>query len=40
MPLQKRISLVAAATVAVAVAIAVLISYFVVRDQLVGQVSK
>ena len=39
MPLQKRISLVAAATVAVAVAFAVLISYFAVRDQLVGQVS-
>jgi two-component system sensor histidine kinase MprB len=39
MSLQKRISLVAAATVAVAVAIAVLISYFVVRDQIVGQVS-
>ena len=39
MPLQKRISLVAAATVAVAVAFAVLISYFAVRDQLVGQIS-
>jgi two-component system, OmpR family, sensor histidine kinase MprB len=38
MPLQKRISLVAAAAVAVAVAIAVLISYFAVRDQLVGQI--
>ncbi|HEX3802896.1 MAG TPA: HAMP domain-containing sensor histidine kinase [Solirubrobacteraceae bacterium] len=38
MPLRKRISLVAAATVAVAVAIAVLISYFVVRDQLLTQV--
>ena len=38
MPLRRRISLVAAATVAVAVAIAVLISYFAVRDQLLGQV--
>jgi two-component system, OmpR family, sensor histidine kinase MprB len=38
MPLRKRISLVAAATVAVAVAIAILISYFAVRDELVGQI--
>lgn len=38
MPLRRRISLVAAATVAVAVAIAVLVSYFAVRNQLVGQI--
>ena len=38
MALRKRISLVAAASVAVAVAIAVLVSYFAVRDQLVGQI--
>jgi two-component system sensor histidine kinase MprB len=38
MPLRKRISLVAAASVAVAVAIAVLISYFAVKNQLVGQI--
>lgn len=37
MTLRKRISLVAAATVAVAVAIAVMISYFAVRNQMVGQ---
>jgi two-component system, OmpR family, sensor histidine kinase MprB len=39
MPLRKRISFVAAATVAVAVAIAVLVSYFAVRGQLVGQIN-
>jgi two-component system, OmpR family, sensor histidine kinase MprB len=39
MPLRKRISFVAAATVAVAVAIAVLVSYFAVRNQLVGQIN-
>jgi two-component system sensor histidine kinase MprB len=38
MPLRKRISLVAAAVVAIAVAIAVLVSYYTVRDQLTGQV--
>jgi len=38
MSLRRRISLVAAATVAVAVAIAILISYFAVRNQLVGQI--
>ncbi len=38
MPLRRRISLVAAATVALAVAIAVLISYVAVKDQLVGQI--
>jgi two-component system sensor histidine kinase MprB len=38
MPLRRRLSLVAAAAVAVAVALVVLISYFVVRDQLRGQV--
>ena len=40
MPLRKRISLVAAAAVAVAVAIACAVSYFVVRDQLLGQVDR
>jgi len=39
MTLRKRISLVAAATVAVGVAIAVLISYFAVRGQLDGQIN-
>jgi two-component system, OmpR family, sensor histidine kinase MprB len=38
MPLRRRISLVAATTVAVAVAIAVIISYFAVRDELFTQV--
>ncbi len=38
MPLRRRISLVAAATVAVAVAIAILISYFAVRNRLLSQV--
>ncbi len=38
MPLRRRISLVAAATVAAAVGIAILISYFAVRDQLFSQV--
>jgi two-component system, OmpR family, sensor histidine kinase MprB len=38
MPLHRRISLVAAATVAVAVAIAILISYFAVRQRLLSQV--
>ncbi len=38
MALRKRISLVAAATVAVAVAFAVLISYFAVRNELFNQV--
>ncbi|MCL2419425.1 MAG: HAMP domain-containing histidine kinase [Conexibacteraceae bacterium] len=38
MSLRKRITSVAAATVAVAVAIAVLVSYFVVKGQLVGQI--
>jgi two-component system sensor histidine kinase MprB len=37
MPLRRRITLVAAATVACAVGIAILISYFAVRDQLYGQ---
>ncbi|MGH2843391.1 MAG: sensor histidine kinase [Solirubrobacteraceae bacterium] len=38
MPLRRRISIVAAATVAIAVAIAVIAAYFIVRGQLVGQV--
>jgi two-component system sensor histidine kinase MprB len=38
MLLRRKISIVAAAAVAIAVAIAVLISYFVVKDQLVGQI--
>jgi two-component system sensor histidine kinase MprB len=38
MPLRRRISLVAAATVAVAVAIAIAISYFAVRDRMLSQV--
>ena len=38
MPLRRRISIIAAATVAAAVAIAVLISYFAVKDQLIGQI--
>ncbi len=38
MSLRKRLSLIAAASVAVAVLIAVLVSYLVVRDQLRGQV--
>jgi two-component system sensor histidine kinase MprB len=38
MPLRKRVSLAAAAAVAAAVAIAVIASYFVVRDQLLGQI--
>lgn len=38
MPLRKRISLVAAGTVAVAVAIAMISAYFIVRSQLVGQI--
>ncbi len=38
MPLRRRISIVAAAVVAVAVAIAVMASYFVVRGQLINQV--
>ena len=38
MSLRRRISLVAAASVAAAVAIAILISYFAVRDQLLHQV--
>jgi len=37
-PLRRRISIVAAATVAVAVAIAVIAAYFIVRSQLVGQI--
>jgi two-component system sensor histidine kinase MprB len=39
MPLRRRITLVAATTVACAVAIAILISYFAVRNQLYGQVN-
>lgn len=38
MRLRERISIIAAATVAIAVAIAVIASYFIVRGQLVGQV--
>jgi two-component system sensor histidine kinase MprB len=38
MLLRRKISIVAAAAVAIAVAIAVLISYFAVKDQLVGQI--
>ncbi len=38
MSLRRRLALIAAASVAVAVLIAVLVSYFVVRDQLRGQV--
>ena len=38
MPLRRRITLVAAATVAVAVAIAVIVSYFAVRRELFAQV--
>ena len=38
MSLRRRISLVAAATVAIAVAAAVLVSYFAVRHQMIGQV--
>ena len=38
MPLRRRITLVAATTVACAVAIAILISYFAVRHQLLGQI--
>ncbi len=38
MPLRRRITLVAALTVAVAVAIAILVSYFAVRGQLFGQI--
>jgi two-component system sensor histidine kinase MprB len=37
MPLRRRISIIAAATVAIAVAIAVLSCYFIVRGKLVGQ---
>jgi two-component system, OmpR family, sensor histidine kinase MprB len=37
-PLRRRISLVAAASVAVAVAVAVMICYFAVRDQMVSQI--
>ncbi len=39
MLLRRRISIVAAATVAVAVAVAMLISYFAVRGQLLGQIN-
>jgi two-component system sensor histidine kinase MprB len=39
MPLRRRITLVAATTVACAVAIAILISYFAVRNQLYGQIN-
>lgn len=39
MALRKRISLVAAAVVAIAVAIAVLLSYYTVRNQLTGQIN-
>ncbi|HTW11643.1 MAG TPA: HAMP domain-containing sensor histidine kinase, partial [Solirubrobacteraceae bacterium] len=39
MPLRRRISIVAATTVAVAVAVAVIASYFIVRGQLVGQIT-
>jgi two-component system, OmpR family, sensor histidine kinase MprB len=38
MPLRKRISLVAATTVAFAVAIAVIVCFIAVRDQMVGQI--
>ncbi len=38
MLLRRKISIIAAASVALAVAIAVLASYFIVRDKLVGQV--
>src|SRR5579863_9156319 len=38
MSLRRRISLVAASAVAVAVGIAVLISYFAVKNQLLGQI--
>jgi two-component system, OmpR family, sensor histidine kinase MprB len=38
MPLNRRISLVAASAVAIAVAIAVCVSYFAVRHQLLGQI--
>ncbi|MGH2861774.1 MAG: sensor histidine kinase, partial [Solirubrobacteraceae bacterium] len=38
MLLRRKISIVAAAAVAIAVAIAVLISYFAVKDQLLGQI--
>jgi two-component system sensor histidine kinase MprB len=38
MPLRKRISLVAAGSVALAVAIAMISAYFIVRSQLVGQI--
>jgi two-component system sensor histidine kinase MprB len=38
MPLRKRISWVAAGTVAVAVAIAMMSAYFIVRSQLIGQI--
>jgi two-component system sensor histidine kinase MprB len=38
MPLRRRISIIAAASVALAVAIAVFASYFIVRGKLVGQV--
>ena len=39
MLLRRRITLVAAATVALAVAVAMLISYFAVKDQLFGQIN-
>src|SRR5437588_4057247 len=38
MPLRRRLGLVAASAVAIAVVIAALVCYFVVRDQLRGQV--
>jgi two-component system, OmpR family, sensor histidine kinase MprB len=38
MPLRRKISVIAAASVAIAVAIAVLASYFIVRGKLIGQV--
>ncbi len=38
MPLRKRITLVAATTVAIAVALAVLVSYFAVRHQMLSQI--
>ena len=38
MLLRRKISIVAASAVAIAVAIAVLISYFAVKDQLIGQI--
>ncbi|MGC9222074.1 MAG: sensor histidine kinase [Solirubrobacteraceae bacterium] len=38
MPLRRRISLVAAATVALAVGVAMVIAYFAVRNQQIGQV--